>query len=88
MSRFGASEYMCVVYISAVYIVPHFSFKSCHMRIFLLQNNMNHSTCLKTCCLGTSLVVQWLRMQGTRVRPLVREDSTCLRAARPMHYNY
>ena len=42
--------------------------------------------------LRTSLVVQWLRiclpMQGTRVRALVREDLTCHRATKPMHYNY
>ena len=41
---------------------------------------------------GTSLVVQWLRihlpMQGTRVRALVREDPTCYRANKPVHYNY
>ena len=40
----------------------------------------------------TSLVVQWLRiclpMQGTRVRSLVEEDPTRLRATRPEHHNY
>ena len=39
-----------------------------------------------------SLVVQWLRiclpMQGTRVRALVREDSTHRGATKPMHHNY
>ena len=39
----------------------------------------------------TSLVVQWLRIhlptQGTRVRSLVQEDSTCLWATRPMYHN-
>ena len=38
--------------------------------------------------LGTSLVVQWLRirlqMQGTRVRALVWEDPTCCGAANPV----
>ena len=38
--------------------------------------------------LGTSLVVQWLRirllMQWTQVRSLVWEDSTCLRATKPV----
>ena len=42
--------------------------------------------------LGTSLVVQWLRiclpMQGTRVRALVQEDPTCRGATKPMHHNY
>ena len=42
---------------------------------------------------GTSLVVQWirihLRMQGTRVRSLVREDFTRHgAAARPLHHHY
>ena len=40
----------------------------------------------------TSLVAQWLRiclpMQGTRVRALVWEDPTCLRATKPVHHNY
>ena len=40
----------------------------------------------------TFLVAQWLRtylpMQGTRVRPLVREDSTCHRAIKPVHHHY
>ena len=39
-----------------------------------------------------SLVAQWLRirlpMQGTRVRALVREDSTCRRATKPVRHNY
>ena len=42
--------------------------------------------------LGTSLVVQWLRiclpMQGTRVPSLVQEDPTCCRATKPVHHNY
>ena len=41
---------------------------------------------------GASLVAQWLRirlpMQGTRVRPLVREDPTCRGATNPVHHNY
>ena len=40
--------------------------------------------------LKTSLVVQWLRthlpMWGTQVQSLVREDSTCHRAAKPMYH--
>ena len=39
-----------------------------------------------------SLVVQWLRiclpMQGTRVRALVQEDSTCRGATKPVRHNY
>ena len=39
-----------------------------------------------------SLVVQWLRiclpLQGTRVRTLVWEDSTCRRATGPVSHNY
>ena len=42
--------------------------------------------------LGTSLVVQWLRislpMQGTWVRALVWEDPTCRGAAKPVRRNY
>ena len=41
---------------------------------------------------GASLVAQWLRvcllMQGTRVRALVWEDSTCRGATRPVSHNY
>ena len=40
----------------------------------------------------TSLMIQWLRiylpMQGTQVRSLVQEDSTCLMATKPKCYNY
>ncbi|KAJ8783985.1 hypothetical protein J1605_009028 [Eschrichtius robustus] len=39
-----------------------------------------------------SLVAQWLRirlpMQGTRVQALVREDSTCCGATKPVYHNY
>ena len=41
---------------------------------------------------GASLVAQWLRirlpMQGTRVRALVREDTTCHGATKPERHNY
>ena len=47
---------------------------------------------LKWRALGTSLVAQWLRiclpMQGTQVQSLVRKDSTCRGAAKPMRHNY
>ena len=42
--------------------------------------------------MGTSLVVQWLRvhlpMQGTQVPTLVWEDPTCREATKPVHHNY
>ena len=42
--------------------------------------------------LGTSLMVQWLRirlpMQGTQVRALLQEDPTCHGATKPMRHNY
>ena len=45
----------------------------------------------KTCC-RTSLVVQWIRIclpvHGTQVKCLVWENSTCLRATKPMCHNY
>ena len=41
--------------------------------------------------LGTSLVVQWIRIclpvPGTWVRSLVQEDFTCHRASKPVHHN-
>ena len=53
------------------------------------------TTCARThfkTNLGTSLVVQWLRiclpMQVTWVRALVQEDPTCCRATKPVHHNY
>ena len=42
--------------------------------------------------LGTSLVAQWLGIhlpiQGTQVRSLAWEDSTCCKATKPMRHNY
>ena len=47
---------------------------------------------LKVRGLGTSLVVQWLRiclpMQGTRVRSLAQEDPMRHRATKPVRHNY
>ena len=41
---------------------------------------------------NTSLVAQWIRLhplrQGTQVQSLVREDSTCRGAMKPMCHNY
>ena len=63
-----------------------------------MENNNN-----KKEHIGTSLVVQWLRlraslvaqslrirlpMQGTRVRDLVWEDPTCRGATKPVRHNY
>ena len=49
-------------------------------------------TVIKNLPTGVSLVAQWLRvclpMQETRVRALVWEDPTCLRATRPVSHNY
>ena len=42
--------------------------------------------------IGSSLMVQWLRihlsMQETQVRLLVHEDPTCLRATKPVGHSY
>ena len=49
-------------------------------------------SCQKGRKVGTSLVVQWLRirlpMQGTRVQSLVSEDPTGRGATKPVHHNY
>ena len=64
----------CVPYYS-----DHFSFPK--------ESNLKDKTTLRT-----SLVVQWLRIclpvQGTRVQALVREDTTCHRATKPVRHNY
>ena len=53
----------------------------------ILQSYNNQNSMI-----GTSLVVQWLRirlpMQGTRVRALVWEDPTCCGATKPVSHNY
>ena len=47
---------------------------------------------IKCKCIGTSPVVQWLRirlpMQGTQVRSLVWEDPTCHGTTKPASHNY
>ena len=52
----------------------------------------NHFGSIRNCCLGTSLVVQWLRilltMQGTRVWSLVWEDPTCRGETKPVCHDY
>ena len=62
--------------------------------IHKLINVIHHINKLKNKnhMIGTSLVVQWLRIrlprQRTWVRALVREDPTCRGAAKPMCHNY
>ena len=57
--------------------------------VLSFQAHMEHSQKL---IVGTSLVAQWLRihlpMQRTWVQALVREDTTCHRATKPVHHNY
>ena len=47
---------------------------------------------VKNNAMGTSLMVQWLRihlqMQETQVQSLVWEYPTCFRATKPMNQNY
>ena len=62
------------------------SFSSDIPRLDIISDN------LKQTLLGTSLVVQWLRirlpMQGIQVQALVQEDPACHRATKPMRHNY
>ena len=66
---------------------PKFSMYSVAL-VYVLLCKCSH----KAIYLGTSLVVQWLRirlrMQGTQVRALVWEDPTRRRAAKPVRHNY
>ena len=48
---------------------------------YLLASLINHLQ-------GASLVGQWIRMQGTQVRSLIWEDSTCRGATKPVCHNY
>ena len=51
--------------------------------VFMISRNIQFAA---------SLVAQWLRirlkMQGTQVRSLVREDPICRGATKPMRHNY
>ena len=84
---------------------PHFQFPSSFVLILLLQlpSHMSHLTPNivfqgreksqgRNLTLGTSLVVQWLRiclpLERIQVRSLVREDSTCHGAMKPVGHNY
>jgi len=71
------------VYIWLIHFIVQWKLiQHCKATIPQLKNNNN----------GTSLVVQWIKiclpMQGTRVRSLVQEDSTCRGATKPMYHNY
>ena len=49
------------------------------------------TSCIRISC-GTSLVVHWIRIhlpiQGTQVWSLIREDSTCFGATKPVCHKY
>ena len=66
--------------------------KKIKLGYFLIPYIKINSKCFKDLNVGTSLVAQWLRvclpMQGTRVRSLVQEDSTCHGVTKPMCHNY
>ena len=61
--------------------MSHIHMYTAHFFLVILKDN-----------LGTSLVVQWLRiclpMQGTWVWALLQEDPTCHGAAKPVCHNY
>ena len=61
--------------------MSHIHMYTAHFFLVILKDN-----------LGTSLVVQWLRiclpMQGTWVWALLQEDPTCHGATKLMHHNY
>ena len=68
----------------------------CYWRVESIWFRQNWDVCyfywLQNIDVGTSLVVQWLRirlpMQGTRVWTLVRADPTYRGASKPVHHNY
>ena len=73
---------------------PYFVFPSPnygYLHCFYLSAIANNAA-IKIGITGTSLVAEWLGvrlpMQETRFGALVREDPTCLRAAKPVHHNY
>ena len=69
-------------------VQEHKSFQEC--RAHIKCNTVKRFVLLKMNS-WTSLVVQWLGihllMQGTQVPFLVREDSTCCGATKPLHHN-
>ena len=72
---------ICSVFLSEIFLIG-VVWNSCHLE---RQSGITNTTS------GTSLVAQYVRlrlpMQGTWVRSLVREDSTCCRAAKPVCHN-
>ena len=60
--------------------------------IFVTRNYMKVYWVVQKVHLGTSLMIQWLRIclprQGVQVWSLVREDFTCHGATKPMCHNY
>ena len=73
-----------------VYVAGSMYSLSITLWVFSQSSNWIYAA-IKNVCLGTSLVAQWLRIclpvQGTQVRSLVREDSKCHGAAKPVHDN-
>ena len=68
--------------------------KQCWKNWIIICKRMELDPCftpLTEIKLRTSLLVQWIRihlpMQGTRVKSLVWEDSTCHGATKPVSYN-
>ena len=76
---------------SLLSILPQSGMKLFFGTIAVVSQTLQEFRLLKT-NLGTSLVVQWLRIrlpvQGTRVRALVREDPTCHEATKPVRHDY
>ena len=58
----------------------------------IAANLLDAAYICKKSVVRASLVAQWLRiclpMQGTRIRGLVQEDTTCRGATKPVHHNY
>ena len=81
LSRSSESGFSC--------LVPKFSGKA--FKFSLLSIMLALSLLCSKYNMGTSLVVQWLRiclpMQGTWVQSLVREDPTCRGATRSVCHN-
>ena len=85
---FLVKKWLVCVY-TRIYLSPFLSF----FLIFRVEKDVEHyKNLIKKTIVGTSLVVQWLRihlpMQGTRVRALVWEDPTCRGATKPGRHKY
>ena len=88
-------------YYSSVPCACVFSIRPLTVMTFLAHNSFlvgspfkvgNHLIFHSKCKTRAFLVAQWLGiclpMQGTRVRALVWENPTCLRATKPVHHSY